>query len=113
MISLKHDFLAPQSNDDDDVFGELKQSLAEILEEKVTYFQTSTDAKSRGNLKFGDKCEQTKQCGFANSVCYQSYCTCSDDYASTNHVNLCGKGEKTLKAFVFLLNDCLKLQNEV
>lgn len=52
------------------------------------------DPSSRGSLKFGDKCEMTQQCGFAGSICYQSYCTCSHEFMSTNHVDKCGKGEK-------------------
>ena len=52
------------------------------------------DPSTRGALKFGDKCEMTQQCGFAGSICYQSYCTCGPAYMSTNHVDKCGKGKK-------------------
>lgn len=66
------------------------------------------DFSSRGTLKLGDKCEMTKQCGFAGSICYQSYCTCSPEYMSTNHVDKCGKGKinsnRQLKILIFNYN---------
>ncbi|CRL08112.1 CLUMA_CG021012, isoform B [Clunio marinus] len=49
------------------------------------------DLSSRGTLKFGDKCEVTRQCGFAGSICFQNYCTCSPELMSTNHIDKCGK----------------------
>lgn len=55
------------------------------------------DPSTRGQLKFGDKCEMTKQCGFSESICYQGYCTCSAQYMSTNHVDKCGKCEDSFE----------------
>lgn len=66
--------------------------IEKIVRVTLKAFIFSIDPSSRGSFKFGDKCEMTQQCGFAGSICYQSYCTCSPEFMSTNHVDKCGKG---------------------
>lgn len=43
---------------------------------------------------FGDKCDETAQCGFPDSVCdaKRKRCQCNDEFPVTNHFNKCGKG---------------------
>lgn len=55
----------------------------------------STDITKRGNLKFGDKCETTDDCGFRDSVCdpKKKSCQCVPEFPITNHMDKCGKGE--------------------
>lgn len=69
------------------------------FDEHLCKFHTISlsDFAARGKLKFGDKCETTQQCGFVGSICYQSYCTCSPELMSTNHVDKCGKGKSREK----------------
>ncbi|KAL5282802.1 hypothetical protein ACFFRR_005706 [Megaselia abdita] len=51
------------------------------------------DYASRGKKKFGDKCENTLECGFPGSVCdsKKRSCQCTDDLPVTNHIDKCGK----------------------
>ncbi|XP_055585391.1 uncharacterized protein LOC129738226 [Uranotaenia lowii] len=53
----------------------------------------SFNPEKRGSLKFGDKCENTTECGFAGSVCDPSTrtCQCIPDLPATNHIDKCGK----------------------
>jgi hypothetical protein len=53
------------------------------------------DYSNRGNKKFGDKCENTTECGFPGSVCDPKVkqCQCSPDLPATNHIDKCGKGK--------------------
>ncbi|XP_064550336.1 uncharacterized protein jus isoform X2 [Drosophila montana] len=51
------------------------------------------DYASRGQKKFGDKCDNTLECGFPGSICdpKKKYCQCTDDLQITNHIDKCGK----------------------
>ncbi|XP_058837440.1 uncharacterized protein LOC131693544 [Topomyia yanbarensis] len=53
----------------------------------------SFDPSERGQLKFGDKCESTTECGFAGSICdpQSRTCQCTPDLSATNHIDKCGK----------------------
>lgn len=55
----------------------------------------NTDYASRGTKKFGDKCENTQECGFPGSVCEakKRSCQCIEDLPATNHIDKCGKGK--------------------
>lgn len=52
------------------------------------------DYASRGQKKFGDKCENTLECGFPGSICdaKKKSCQCTEDLPVTNHIDKCGKG---------------------
>jgi len=52
---------------------------------------------------FGDRCNETQQCGFQGSVCDPSKksCQCRGDLLATNHYDLCGEG-KTIEPGVEL-----------
>ncbi|GAB0093532.1 uncharacterized protein DMENIID0001_086830 [Sergentomyia squamirostris] len=56
---------------------------------------TEFDYASRGNGKFGDKCEVTNDCGFPGSICdaKKKSCQCVPELPATNHIDKCGKGE--------------------
>lgn len=49
----------------------------------------------RGHKKFGDRCENTQECGFVGSVCdhMSKKCTCISELPITNHLDKCGKGK--------------------
>ncbi|XP_032597561.1 uncharacterized protein LOC6569866 isoform X2 [Drosophila grimshawi] len=51
------------------------------------------DYASRGQKKFGDKCENTLECGFPGSICdpKKKSCQCTEDLQITNHIDKCGK----------------------
>ncbi|XP_030080655.1 uncharacterized protein LOC111594446 [Drosophila hydei] len=51
------------------------------------------DYASRGPKKFGDKCENTLECGFPGSICdpKKKSCQCTEDLQVTNHIDKCGK----------------------
>ncbi|ALC47146.1 CG14509 [Drosophila busckii] len=51
------------------------------------------DYASRGQKKFGDKCENTLECGFPGSICdpKKKSCQCTEDLHVTNHFDKCGK----------------------
>ncbi|KAH8419225.1 hypothetical protein KR222_010805 [Zaprionus bogoriensis] len=51
------------------------------------------DYASRGQKKFGDKCENTLECGFPGSICdpKKKSCQCTEDLHVTNHIDKCGK----------------------
>ncbi|XP_034487763.1 uncharacterized protein LOC117791934 isoform X2 [Drosophila innubila] len=51
------------------------------------------DYASRGQKKFGDKCENTLECGFPGSMCdpKKKSCQCTEDLHVTNHFDKCGK----------------------
>ncbi|KAM8705282.1 hypothetical protein ACLKA7_009704 [Drosophila subpalustris] len=51
------------------------------------------DYASRGQKKFGDKCENTLECGFPGSICdpKKRSCQCTEDLHVTNHFDKCGK----------------------
>lgn len=53
------------------------------------------DYASRGQKKFGDKCENTLECGFPGSICdpKKKSCQCTEDLPVTNHIDKCGKGK--------------------
>ena len=53
-----------------------------------------TDYASRGAKKFGDKCNNTLECGFPGSICdsKKKACQCTEDLQITNHIDKCGKG---------------------
>lgn len=55
--------------------------------------QTTTESmENRGNKKFGDKCENTQECGFRGSICdsVKKSCQCLPDLPATNHIDKCG-----------------------
>lgn len=50
----------------------------------------------RGEKKlFGDKCNNTQECGFDGSVCddINGRCVCRHDVPITNHLDKCGVGK--------------------
>ncbi|XP_049842684.1 cell death abnormality protein 1 isoform X3 [Schistocerca gregaria] len=51
-----------------------------------------------GELKYGDRCDDSSQCGFDHGVCEKQsgkqLCLCQPDYPVTNHINMCGKPAK-------------------
>ncbi|KAH8310506.1 hypothetical protein KR044_001718 [Drosophila immigrans] len=51
------------------------------------------DYASRGQKKFGDKCENTLECSFPGSICdpKKKSCQCTEDLHVTNHIDKCGK----------------------
>lgn len=53
------------------------------------------DNATRGNKKFGDRCEDTVECGFPGSICdpRKKSCQCIEDLPVTNHLDKCGKGK--------------------
>ncbi|XP_055381588.1 protein PF3D7_1417600 isoform X2 [Condylostylus longicornis] len=55
--------------------------------------QPDFDYASRGQKYFGDKCENTLQCGFPGSICdsKKKTCRCTEDYPITNHIDKCGR----------------------
>lgn len=69
----------------------------------VLFFFLLTDYASRGTKKFGDKCDETRECGFPGSECEKKKksCQCHEHLPVTNHIDKCGKGELT--TFFFFL----------
>ncbi|XP_037947216.1 uncharacterized protein LOC119679109 isoform X2 [Teleopsis dalmanni] len=65
------------------------------------------DFASRGNKKFGDKCERTLECGFPGSTCDQKKksCQCTEDLPVTNHIDKCGK-EAAVNESCFFNEQC-------
>lgn len=65
------------------------------LETKNNLFILILDYASRGKKKFGDKCENTLECGFPGSICdtKKKSCQCTDDLPVTNHIDKCGKSK--------------------
>ncbi|XP_070138213.1 uncharacterized protein jus isoform X3 [Drosophila bipectinata] len=60
------------------------------------------DYASRGQKKFGDKCENTLECGFPGSICdpKKKSCQCTEDLPVTNHIDKCGKGRRERVLFL-------------
>ncbi|XP_054280786.1 uncharacterized protein LOC128998601 [Macrosteles quadrilineatus] len=55
--------------------------------------ETTTESmEGRGNKKFGDRCDDTKECGFRGSVCDTTLksCQCLPHLTATNHIDKCG-----------------------
>jgi hypothetical protein len=55
----------------------------------------STATVQRGDKKIGDKCNETKECGFDGAVCSgdkKSTCQCIPELPASNHIDKCGKG---------------------
>lgn len=50
--------------------------------------------EGRGVKKFGDRCENTQECGFPGSICdsKKQKCQCIEELPATNHIDKCGKG---------------------
>ncbi|XP_055536781.1 uncharacterized protein LOC129725225 isoform X2 [Wyeomyia smithii] len=65
------------------------------------------DPSKRGQLKFGDKCESTTECGFSGSVCdpQSRTCQCTPDLPATNHIDKCGK-EAQVNESCFFTEQC-------
>lgn len=63
----------------------------------ILFFFLSSDYASRGQKKFGDKCDNTLECGFPGSICdtKKKSCQCTEDLPVTNHFDKCGKGKST------------------
>ncbi|XP_076239156.1 EB domain-containing julius seizure protein isoform X2 [Calliopsis andreniformis] len=53
---------------------------------------TVEDLSGRGTKKFGDQCEEDRECGFAGSYCEpkKNKCTCREEFETTNHIDKCG-----------------------
>lgn len=49
----------------------------------------------RGDKKFGDRCENTTECGFRGSICdpIKHSCQCRSEFPVTNHIDKCGVGK--------------------
>ncbi|KAI9584753.1 uncharacterized protein LOC119634956 isoform X1 [Glossina fuscipes] len=97
-------FTLPQlavANDDDHFFGVNSFSMAP---EATT---TEFDYASRGQKKFGDKCENTLECGFPGSICdpKKKSCQCTEDLPVTNHIDKCGK-EAAVNESCFFNEQC-------
>ncbi|XP_054726466.1 uncharacterized protein LOC129236232 isoform X2 [Anastrepha obliqua] len=65
------------------------------------------DYASRGQKKFGDKCEGTLECGFPGSICdaKKKSCQCTEDLPVTNHIDKCGK-EAAVNETCFFNEQC-------
>ncbi|XP_026842291.1 uncharacterized protein LOC6594840 isoform X2 [Drosophila persimilis] len=65
------------------------------------------DYASRGVKKFGDKCDNTLECGFPGSICdpKKKSCQCTEDLAVTNHYDKCGK-EAAVNESCFFNEQC-------
>uniref|UniRef100_A0A0K8UVY4 EB domain-containing protein n=1 Tax=Bactrocera latifrons TaxID=174628 RepID=A0A0K8UVY4_BACLA len=65
------------------------------------------DYASRGQKKFGDKCENTLECGFPGSICdaKKKSCQCTEDLPVTNHIDKCGK-EAAVNESCFFNEQC-------
>ncbi|XP_022209429.2 uncharacterized protein LOC111065516 isoform X2 [Drosophila obscura] len=65
------------------------------------------DYASRGQKKFGDKCDNTLECGFPGSICdpKKKSCQCTEDLAVTNHFDKCGK-EAAINESCFFNEQC-------
>lgn len=77
-------------------FGKLLLGFINIIEETLHFLSVSNlDYASRGQKKFGDKCENTLECGFPGSICdsKKKSCQCTEDLPITNHFDKCGKGK--------------------
>ncbi|XP_051864159.1 uncharacterized protein LOC117573652 isoform X1 [Drosophila albomicans] len=61
------------------------------------------DYASRGQKKFGDKCENTLECGFPGSICdpKKKSCQCTEDLHVTNHIDKCGKASAVNESCFF------------
>ncbi|RZF40723.1 hypothetical protein LSTR_LSTR008672 [Laodelphax striatellus] len=68
---------------------------------------TEEDMTGRGNKKFGDKCGETKECGFRGSVCdpYKHSCQCRPELTATNHIDKCGE-EVSINGSCFFTEQC-------
>lgn len=63
---------------------------------QTTATDTSTrdpELADRGMKKFGDRCNNTQECGFVGSECdaAKKQCLCISDLPITNHIDRCGK----------------------
>uniref|UniRef100_A0A1B6D9A5 EB domain-containing protein n=1 Tax=Clastoptera arizonana TaxID=38151 RepID=A0A1B6D9A5_9HEMI len=58
-------------------------------------------SEPRGNKKFGDRCEETHECGFDNSICdkQKKLCQCLPEYPVTNHIDKCESEPRGDKKF--------------
>ncbi|XP_039490809.1 uncharacterized protein LOC120451308 isoform X3 [Drosophila santomea] len=65
------------------------------------------DYASRGQKKFGDKCDNTLECGFPGSICdpKKKSCQCTEDLPVTNHYDKCGK-EAAVNESCFFNEQC-------
>ncbi|XP_067617417.1 uncharacterized protein jus isoform X2 [Eurosta solidaginis] len=65
------------------------------------------DYAGRGQKKFGDKCENTLECGFPGSICdaKKKSCQCTEDLPVTNHFDKCGK-EAAVNESCFFNEQC-------
>ncbi|XP_023722539.2 uncharacterized protein LOC111872665, partial [Cryptotermes secundus] len=57
-------------------------------------FSVSTATIQRGDKKIGDKCNETKECGFDGAICAKdkkSTCQCLLELPASNHIDKCGK----------------------
>ncbi|XP_017131317.1 uncharacterized protein LOC108148683 isoform X4 [Drosophila elegans] len=65
------------------------------------------DYASRGQKKFGDKCDNTLECGFPGSICdpKKKSCQCTEDLPVTNHIDKCGK-EASVNESCFFNEQC-------
>ncbi|XP_075154271.1 EB domain-containing julius seizure protein isoform X2 [Haematobia irritans] len=68
---------------------------------------TEFDYASRGQKKFGDKCDNTLECGFPGSICdtKKKSCQCTEDLPVTNHIDKCGK-EAAVNESCFFNEQC-------
>ncbi|XP_073819111.1 EB domain-containing julius seizure protein isoform X2 [Musca autumnalis] len=68
---------------------------------------TEFDYASRGQKKFGDKCDNTLECGFPGSICdtKKKSCQCTEDLPVTNHFDKCGK-EAAVNESCFFNEQC-------
>ncbi|EDW83094.2 uncharacterized protein Dwil_GK22496 [Drosophila willistoni] len=65
------------------------------------------DYASRGQKKYGDKCDNTLECGFPGSICdpKKKSCQCTEDLPVTNHFDKCGK-EAAVNESCFFNEQC-------
>ncbi|XP_037910440.1 uncharacterized protein LOC119651124 isoform X2 [Hermetia illucens] len=78
-------------------------TLALAVQPTVPPFDNAT----RGNKKFGDRCEDTVECGFPGSICdpRKKSCQCIEDLPVTNHLDKCGK-EAAINESCFFNEQC-------
>ncbi|XP_011863255.1 PREDICTED: uncharacterized protein LOC105559514 isoform X2 [Vollenhovia emeryi] len=52
---------------------------------------TAKGLSGRGKKKFGDDCQDDKECGFDGSYCEpKKKCGCKEEFEATNHIDKCG-----------------------
>ncbi|KAK9737860.1 hypothetical protein QE152_g10362 [Popillia japonica] len=94
------------------LFGALADAQQETEAAATTFSSQSpspivniVDVVIRGTKKFGDRCNDSAQCGFDGSFCNGGMCMCIEDLPITNHIDKCGK-EARINESCFFTEQC-------